>query len=138
MRTNMVEKTEKEKYHPGTSYLRTNMVEKTENITRDILSENRLPLCLPRSWQPQLVLLFRLPDFLSCPKDFLHQDFSELLRNKILLFCATPHHCICSDIGDICNFPFRGSMILPQALTATESLFEVGFSANKIQNSHKR
>ena len=63
---------------------------------RDILSENRLPLCLPRSWQPQLVLLFRLPDFLSRLKDFLHFDFSSLFRNTILMFCATPP-CFCSD-----------------------------------------
>ena len=36
---------------------------------------NRLPLCLPRSWQAQLTLLFCLPDFLSCTPDFLHLDF---------------------------------------------------------------
>ena len=36
---------------------------------------NRLPLCLPRSWQAQLTLLFCLPDFPSCTPDFLHLDF---------------------------------------------------------------
>ena len=58
-----------------------------------ILSGNRLPLCLPRSWQA--AQLFCSASLIFCPATFAFGLLS------ILFWYFVPLNHICSDIGDI-------------------------------------
>ena len=54
-----------------------------------ILSGNRLPLCLPRSWQA--AQLFCSASLIFCPATFAF-GFLSFFWNCILVFCATQSH----------------------------------------------
>ena len=112
-----------------------------------ILSGNRLPLCLPRSWQPAQLFCSASLIFCVLTLRFFAFGFSSLFGNNILEFCATQLHFFCHwrhlyfsffhgpvqrlcpsvfleikiwylvfDIGDICNSPFRGTMIFASSV----------------------
>ena len=82
-------------------------------------------------------VLFCLPDFLS--RHICIWIFVIFLKLYFGILCHPITFVL--TLETFCNSPFRGTMISPQAVTATESLFEAGFSlANWLtkQNTHRR